>query len=78
MAAHPLARPLPLLVELGLPGKRAGCRSDAEAMAVARAVAPAPGLQLAGIEGYEGLLVSNDRAADVRGGGRVRRAGWRR
>ena len=33
VAAHPLARPLPLLVELGLPGKRAGCRSDAEAMA---------------------------------------------
>ena len=66
VAAHPLARPLPLLVELGLPGKRAGCRSDAEAMAVARAVASAPGLQLAGIEGYEGLLVSDDRAADVR------------
>ena len=34
-------------------------------MAVARAVASAPGLQLAGIEGYEGLLVSGDRAADV-------------
>jgi D-serine dehydratase len=66
VAAHPLARPLPLLVELGLPGKRAGCRSEAEAMTVARAVAAAPGLQLAGIEGYEGLLVSNDREADVR------------
>ncbi len=66
LAVHPLARPLPLLVELGLPGKRAGCRTDAEAMAVARAVATAPGLQLAGIEGYEGLLVSNDREADVR------------
>lgn len=66
VAAHPLARPLPLLVELGLPGKRAGCRSDAEAMALARAVAASPGLQLAGIEGYEGLLVSSDRAADVR------------
>jgi D-serine dehydratase len=65
VAAHPLARPLPLLVELGLAGQRAGCRSDAEAIAVARAVAAAPGLQLAGIEGYEGLLVSPDRAADV-------------
>ena len=65
-AAQPLARPLPLLVELGLPGKRAGCRSPDEAMAVARAVAGTPGLQLAGIEGYEGLLVSNDREADVR------------
>jgi D-serine dehydratase len=66
VAAHPLARPLPLLVELGLPGQRAGCRSDAEALALARAVAAAPGLQLAGVEGYEGLLVSSDRAADVR------------
>ena len=66
VAAHPLARPLPLLAELGLPGKRAGCRSTEEVMQVARAVAAAPGLQLAGIEGYEGLLVSNDREADVR------------
>lgn len=65
VAAHPLARALPLLVELGLAGKRAGCRTDAEAVAVARAVAAAPGLQLAGVEGYEGLLVSHDRAADV-------------
>jgi D-serine dehydratase len=64
--AHPLARPLPLLVELGLPGKRAGCRSPELALTVARAVAGAPGLSLAGFEGYEGLLVSNDRAADVR------------
>jgi D-serine dehydratase len=63
--AHALARPLPLLVELGLAGKRAGCRTDAEAMTVARAVAATPGLRLAGVEGYEGLLVSKDRAADI-------------
>jgi len=66
VAGQPLAHPLPLLVELGLPGKRAGCRSADEVMAVARAVATTPGLQLAGIEGYEGLLTSNDRDADVR------------
>lgn len=65
VAARPLPRPLPLLVEMGIAGKRAGCRSSAEAMDVARAIAAAPGLQLAGIEGYEGLLASNDRAADV-------------
>ena len=64
--AFKLARPLPLLVEMGIAGKRAGCRSNDEAMAVARAIAAAPGLELAGIEGYEGLLVSDDRAADVR------------
>ena len=66
VAAHPLARPLPLLVEMGIAGKRAGCRSTDEAMAVARAVAGAPGLQLAGIEGYEGLLVSDQPEADLR------------
>jgi D-serine dehydratase len=64
--AHPLARPLPVLVELGLPGKRAGCRSPELALTVARAIEGAPGLSLAGFEGYEGLLVSNDREADVR------------
>ena len=62
---HPLARPLPVLVELGLSGQRAGCRTPEEALTVARAVAGAPGLALAGFEGYEGLLVSNDRAADL-------------
>jgi D-serine dehydratase len=51
-----LARPLPVLVELGLSGKRAGCRTPEEAMTVARAVEGAPGLILAGFEGYEGLL----------------------
>ena len=56
IAAHPLARPLPVLVELGLSGKRAGCRTPEEAMTVARALERAPGLLLAGFEGYEGLL----------------------
>ena len=65
-AAHRLARPLPVLVELGLAGKRAGCRTPQEAMEVARAIALADGLALAGFEGYEGLLVSDDRAADLR------------
>lgn len=60
------ARPLPVLVELGLSGKRAGCRTPEEALTVARAVAGAPGLALAGFEGYEGLLVSDERDADLR------------
>jgi len=63
--AFGLARSLPLLVELGMKGKRAGCRDPEEVMAVARAVSAAPGLQLAGIEGYEGLVVTDNRAADV-------------
>jgi len=65
VAAHPLLRPLPVLVELGLAGKRAGCRTPEAAITVARAIAGAPGLQLAGFEGYEGLLVTDNREADL-------------
>ncbi|MES2901463.1 MAG: amino acid deaminase [Pseudomonadota bacterium] len=65
--ARALARPLPLLVELGIPGKRAGCRTLDEAMAVARAIATAPGLRLAGIEGYEGLLSETGDVSDFVG-----------
>ena len=65
VAAHRLARPLPVLVELGLADKRAGCRTPAEALALARAVAATEGLRLAGFEGYEGLLVTDDRNADL-------------
>lgn len=65
MALHPLPRALPVLVELGLAGKRAGCRTLEAAITVARAISGAPGLELAGFEGYEGLLVTDDRAADL-------------
>jgi D-serine deaminase-like pyridoxal phosphate-dependent protein len=50
------ARPLPVLVELGYPGGRTGCRDLAAAEAVARAVAQAGSLRLAGAAGYEGQL----------------------
>jgi D-serine dehydratase len=53
-----------VLVELGLAGKRAGCRTPGEAMQVARAIAATQRLSLAGFEGYEGLLVSGDTQAD--------------
>jgi len=65
VTAAGLGRPLPVLVELGIAGKRSGCRSVEDALALARSIAASPGLQLAGIEGYEGLLVSADRAADL-------------
>jgi D-serine dehydratase len=63
--ARQLARPLPVLVELGLPGKRSGCRTPEEALTVARALAGAPGLALAGFEGYEGVLMSPEGTADL-------------
>jgi D-serine dehydratase len=55
-------RPLPVLVELGVAGGRAGARSRDEALAVARRVAAAPGLDLAGVECFEGVY-PQDRAA---------------
>ncbi len=62
---QPRARPLPVLVELGQPGGRAGCRSSAEALAVASAVAAAPGLRLAGVSGYEGSIGHDREPATV-------------
>jgi D-serine dehydratase len=47
-------RPLGVLIELG--GPRAGCRTLEAALAVADAVARAPLLELAGVEGFEGTL----------------------
>lgn len=53
-------RPLKVLVELGYPGGRAGCRSIADALAVASAVESAAGLELAGASGYEGGIDRED------------------
>jgi D-serine deaminase-like pyridoxal phosphate-dependent protein len=47
---------LPVLVELGHPGGRTGCRTVAEVVAVARAAAAAPGVSLLGVTAYEGAL----------------------
>jgi len=49
-------RPLQLLLEGGIGGKRTGCRSVDEALDIARAVSAAPGLALRGVEGFEGVL----------------------
>ena len=49
-------RALPVLVELGFPGGRTGCRTVGQALEVARAVAAAGSLELAGAAGYEGGL----------------------
>src|SRR5258708_1091073 len=50
------ARPIPVLIELGENGGRAGCRTDGEAMQVADAVASSAYLQLTGVEGFEAVL----------------------
>ena len=49
-------RPLRVLLEIGFTGGRTGCRDLGGAMQVARAVAAADGLTLAGAEAFEGIL----------------------
>ncbi len=63
--ASGMQRPLPLMVELGFAGGRTGCRSVDDALTIARAIHRSPALQLAGIEGYEGLLVGKHRDQDL-------------
>lgn len=48
--------PIPVLVEVGVPGGRAGCRSPAEAFGVAVATNDYPEVSLRGVEGFEGIL----------------------
>ncbi|GAB3455982.1 alanine racemase [Streptomonospora sediminis] len=54
LAAAP--RPLPVLVELGVAGRRTGVRDPGDALALARRVAASPQLELVGVEGYEGVF----------------------
>ena len=56
-----------VLIELGIDGKRTGCRDHATAMQLAREIKATQGLLLAGIECYEGALATchheHDQAA---------------
>lgn len=52
----PAAQPLPVLIELGAPGMRTGCRSLKEFDQVMHAVTATPRLCLAGMSGYEGVF----------------------
>ena len=47
---------IPVLVEIGVPGRRTGVRSVAEGLELARRVHGSEGLVLVGVEGYEGVL----------------------
>jgi D-serine deaminase-like pyridoxal phosphate-dependent protein len=63
-AAVQSARPLPVLVELGVPGGRTGARTREEALAVAAAIEGSRALRLAGTGGYEGPA-GHDRSPDA-------------
>ena len=54
------------LLEIGIPGKRTGCRALDEALAVAAAIRASPTLRLSGIECYEGSVTTGESAHDRR------------
>lgn len=55
-AAAEVGSRIPVLVEIGVAGRRTGVRSVAEGLELARAVHASPHLDLVGVEGYEGVL----------------------
>ncbi|AIY16919.1 alanine racemase [Pimelobacter simplex] len=55
-------RPLAVLLELGYDGGRGGARTTEEAVRVAEAVRATAGLELVGVEGFEGLVPGADDA----------------
>ena len=61
LTAHPAGRRLPVLVEIGV--GRTGCRTDEQALDVAKAAAATGTLTVAGVAGYEGTI-SGGRAAE--------------
>jgi D-serine dehydratase len=62
LARHRPGRPLPVLVEIGEAGARTGCRTDEQALEVAKAAAATGTLTVAGVAGYEGSLGPPTRA----------------
>jgi len=66
-ARSPGAPPARLLIEMGMPDARCGVRTLEEGQALARAIRTLPHVELHGVEGYEGLIVSDraDRDAEA-------------
>nr|WP_315228478.1 alanine racemase [uncultured Albidiferax sp.] len=58
--------PFDVLLEMGIPGQRTGCRTAEQALALARALAASPAVRLGGIECYEGGVARCDSAHDAR------------
>ncbi|MET0311540.1 MAG: amino acid deaminase, partial [Burkholderiaceae bacterium] len=54
-----------VLLEMGAPGQRTGCRTLAQAMDLAQAMSRSRAVRLGGIECYEGLMANGDSAHDV-------------
>ncbi|WP_111415495.1 amino acid deaminase [Billgrantia lactosivorans] len=57
---------LKVLIELGVPGGRCGCRDTDEVMALAERIDSEQALVLSGLEGYEGVVHGSDPERAVR------------
>lgn len=57
---------LNVMIEYGVVGGRCGCRSEAEVLALAAAIAAQPALALTGIEGYEGVIHGEQAIEGIR------------
>ena len=55
-----------VLLEIGIPLKRTGCRTHSQAMELAQALAASPAVRLGGVECYEGPAAHGDNDHDVR------------
>ena len=63
---HPIpAIPINVLVEVGIPGGRCGCRTLEEAVAVVDAAVQSASVSLRGIECYEGIAASHRTVEDT-------------
>lgn len=63
--AHPGGTPFEVLLEIGVPGGRTGCRTHDEAVALAHRLHASRAVALAGIECYEGLGAKGSTEADA-------------
>ena len=59
------ARPMEVLLEIGVEGGRTGCRNHEQALALAQRVRASAAAKLVGIECYEGLGATGDSAKDT-------------
>lgn len=65
LASHGPRRRLNVLLEVGMPAGRGGCRTAGEAREVAEAVVRSRHLRLAGVEAFEGIIHSDDQSATL-------------
>lgn len=56
---------LKVLIELGVEGGRTGCRTQGQVKELANIIASEPALELAGIEGYEGVVSAGAHDGDL-------------